>query len=129
MKAYFFICAFTASTMLSAQAPSPATDTNKCVQLEAANNGNPQDTTCHYSTPLPDLSKIYGKIKYVTAFADYKVKVVRDFADLHVKIVSAFADGAGKWKIVDNFPDFTIQLVDDFPDFTIKYVDNFPGPQ
>lgn len=75
----------------------------------------------------PDVTKIYGKIKIVNNFPDYKVKIVRNFADLHVKLVDNFPDAPGKWKIVENFPDFKTQIVDNFPDFTIKYVDNFPG--
>ncbi len=75
----------------------------------------------------PDVTKIYGKIKIVDRFPDYKVKVVSHFADLHVKLVSSFPDEPGKWKIVENFPDFKIQYVDNFPDFTIKFVEHFPG--
>lgn len=77
----------------------------------------------------PDLGKLYGKVKIVSSFPDYKVKVVESFADLHVKRVDSFADKPGLWKIVDSFPDFTVQFVDSFPDFTIKYVDSFPGVQ
>ena len=75
----------------------------------------------------PDVTKIYGKIKIVDSFPDYKVKVVTSFADLHVKMVSSFPDGPGKWQIVKSFPDFKIQFVDSFPDFTIKFVESFPG--
>ena len=75
----------------------------------------------------PDVTKIYGKIKIVDSFPDYKVKVVSSFADLHVKLVSAFPDGPGKWQIVESFPDFKIQFVKSFPDFTIKFVESFPG--
>jgi hypothetical protein len=74
-----------------------------------------------------DLSRLYGKVRIVEHFADYKVKIVDHFADLHVQWVDHFPDSAGKWKRVDNFPDFTIQIVDHFPDFTIKLVDHFPG--
>ena len=75
----------------------------------------------------PDVTKIYGKIKIVDSFPDYKVKVVSSFADLHVKLVSSFSDGPGKWQIVESFPNFKIQFVESFPDFTIKFVENFPG--
>ncbi len=75
----------------------------------------------------PDVRKIYGKIKIVDSFPDYKVKVVSSFADLHVKLVSSFSDGPGKWQIVESFPNFKIQFVESFPDFTIKFVENFPG--
>lgn len=79
------------------------------------------------SKDKPDVTKIYGKIKIVNSFPDYKVKVVASFADLHVKIVSSFPDDPGKWQIVESFPDFKIQFVESFPDFTIKFVESFPG--
>ena len=70
----------------------------------------------------PDVSKIYGKIKIVDHFADYKVQVVENFADLHVQIVDHFPNSVGKWQLVEHFPDFKIQIVTSFPDFKIKYV-------
>ena len=77
--------------------------------------------------PKVDVSKIYGKIKFVKSFPDYKVQVVNSFPDLKVQKVSSFPDKPGKWKIVDSFPDYKIQIVDSFPDFKIKYVNSFPG--
>lgn len=76
-----------------------------------------------------DVSKIYGKIQFVSAFADYKVEVVDAFPDLRVQKVSAFADSAGKWEIVSAFPDFKIEVVQAFADFKIQYVNAFPGPR
>ena len=70
---------------------------------------------------------LYGKVKFVNSFPDFKVKIVESFPDLKVKIVDAFPDACGKWKIVDAFPDFTVQIVESFPDFTIKMVESFPG--
>jgi hypothetical protein len=70
---------------------------------------------------------LYGKVKIVNSFPDFKVKIVESFPDLKVKLVDSFPDSCGKWKIVDSFPDFTIQFVDSFPDFTIKMVESFPG--
>ena len=77
----------------------------------------------------PDLSKIHGKIQFVTSFPDYKVQVVTSFPDLKVEKVNSFPDGPGKWQIVDSFPDYKIQIVDSFPDFKIEYVTSFPGVQ
>eukprot|EP00831_Metopus_contortus_P011511 TRINITY_DN14583_c0_g1_i2.p1 TRINITY_DN14583_c0_g1~~TRINITY_DN14583_c0_g1_i2.p1 ORF type:complete len:147 (-),score=21.92 TRINITY_DN14583_c0_g1_i2:26-466(-) len=74
-----------------------------------------------------DVMKIYGKIKFVTAFPDYKVQVVSAFPDLKVQKVTSFPDKPGKWQIVDSFPNYKIQIVTAFPDFKIKYVDSFPG--
>jgi hypothetical protein len=82
----------------------------------------------HAADPV-DVSRIHGKIQFVTSFPDYKVKIVESFADLHVKVVTSFPDDAGEWQVVESFPDFKIQLVDSFPDFTIRYVESFPGPR
>jgi len=74
-----------------------------------------------------DLAKIYGRIKIVSSFGDYKVKVVTCFEDLSVKKVNHKASKPGEWQIVDTLPDFKIQLVNSAPDFKIKYVHSFPG--
>ncbi len=76
-----------------------------------------------------DVSKIHGRIQFVTSFPDYKVQVVNSFADLKVKVVTSFPDKPGEWQKVDSFPDYKIQIVDSFPDFTIQWVDAFPGPK
>ena len=70
---------------------------------------------------------LHGKVKIVTAFADFKVQVVTAFEDIAVKKVTAFPDNCGEWQYVDSFEDYSVQFVDAFPDFTIKYVDAFPG--
>ena len=72
--------------------------------------------------------KLYGKVKVVDNFADFKVKVVEHFPDLNVQVVEHFPDSCGKWQFVDSFPDFTIQYVDSFADVEIKMVTSFPGP-
>jgi len=84
-------------------------------------------TTPKKEMSKPDLSKIHGKIQFVTSFPDYKVKVVNSFPDLKVQKVTSFPDSAGKWEIVTSFPDYKIQIVDSFPDFKIEYVTSFPG--
>ena len=71
--------------------------------------------------------KLWGKVKIVTSFPDFKVKVVGSFPDLKVKKVTSFPDKCGKWKFVKSFPDFKIKFVKSFPDFKIKYVSSFPG--
>ncbi|MDR0814635.1 MAG: hypothetical protein LBN37_02660 [Bacteroidales bacterium] len=71
--------------------------------------------------------KLYGKVKVVTSFPDFKVKVTNSFPDLKVKVVESFPDECGKWKFVENFPDFTIQYVEHFQDFSIQFVESFPG--
>jgi hypothetical protein len=75
------------------------------------------------------ISKVHGRIQYVTSFPDYKVQAVTSFPDLRVEIVESFPDKPGQWQIVDSFPDYKIQMVNSFPDFTIQYVKSFPGPK
>ncbi len=70
---------------------------------------------------------LYGKVKVVASFPDFKVKIVNSFPDLKVQVVGAFPDKCGKWQFVESFPDFTIQYVESFPDFTIQFVESFPG--
>lgn len=70
---------------------------------------------------------LYGKVKVVTSFEDFKVKKVTSFEDLKVKEVTSFPDRCGRWKYVDSFEDFKIKFVDSFEDFSIKYVDSFEG--
>lgn len=70
---------------------------------------------------------LYGKVKVVENFADFKVQIVDYFADLKVQPVDSFANSCGKWQFVDSFPDFTVQFVEYFPDFKIQFVDYFPG--
>jgi len=74
-----------------------------------------------------DGVKLYGKVKVVQHFADFKVKVVQHFPDLKVQFVDHFPDACGKWQRVDDFPDFTIQYVDHAPDLEIQKVGHFPG--
>ena len=41
---------------------------------------------------------LYGKVKVVESFPDFKVKIVNSFPDLKVKSVSSFPDKCGRWK-------------------------------
>ncbi|MGC8825226.1 MAG: hypothetical protein ACP5PZ_11660 [Bacteroidales bacterium] len=70
---------------------------------------------------------LYGRVRVVNAFADFRVRVVKAFPDLRVKVVDALPQTCGQWQIVEHSPDFTIQFVDIDPDFTIQFVDAFPG--
>ncbi len=70
---------------------------------------------------------LYGNVKVVDSFEDFKVKVVTSFEDIKVKPVTSFADSCGRWKFVNSFPDFTVKFVNSFEDFSIKYVDSFEG--
>ena len=52
--------------------------------------------------------KLFGKVKVVKSFADFKVLLVKSYPDLKVKRVSSFPDKIGEWKFVDSFPDIKI---------------------
>ncbi len=71
--------------------------------------------------------KLYGKVKVVPHFPDFKVQLVQHFPDLKVRFVEHFPDACGEWQLVEHFPDFTIQYVEHFPDFQIQKVEHFPG--
>jgi hypothetical protein len=90
------------------------------VFLSAADEPVKPDCTCW-------KIKLYGKVKIVEHFPDFKVKAVDHFPDLNVKLVVHFPDECGEWELVENFPDFTVQFVENFPDFKIQFVDHFPG--
>ncbi len=70
---------------------------------------------------------LYGKVKIVQNFEDFKVKRVDNFQDIKIKRVDYFPNSCGKWQFVDNFEDFKIKFVDNFEDFKIKFTDNFEG--
>jgi hypothetical protein len=70
---------------------------------------------------------LYGRVKVVNSFPDFRVKVVNSFPDLKVMTVESFPDRCGRWKFVDSHEDFTVKFVDSHEDFSIKYVTAFPG--
>ncbi|MBP3546223.1 MAG: hypothetical protein J6K16_03715 [Alphaproteobacteria bacterium] len=70
---------------------------------------------------------LYGKVKVVENFEDFKVKVVNNFEDLKVKSVNHFPNSCGQWQFVNNFEDFKVKFVNNFEDFSIKFVNNFEG--
>ena len=72
---------------------------------------------------------LYGDVKVVESFGDFKVKVVERWEDLDVESVKYSPSHCGEWRFVESFPDFTIEYVESFPDFTIKFVEHFPGMQ
>ena len=70
---------------------------------------------------------LYGKVKVVDSFEDFKVKKVTSFEDIKIKEVSSFPTSCGRWQFVNSFEDFKIKYVDSFEDFKIKFVDSFEG--
>lgn len=70
---------------------------------------------------------LYGNVKIVDSFPDFRVQQVTSFPDLNVVFVTSFPDACGRWRLVESFPDFTVQYVDSFPDLKIRVVTSFPG--
>ena len=102
-----------------------ADKSRKAVIKDSAKKAVPMgkiDKSCTYRG-----KRLWGKVKVVTSFPDFKVQVVGSFPHLKVKRVTSFPDKCGKWKFVKSFPDFKVQFVKSFPDFKIKYVTSFPG--
>ena len=97
--------------------------------LASGSSSLPTATRSNTTTAKPDVSRIHGKIQYVTSFSDYKVEVVASFEDLAVQEVDSLPDSPGQWQIVTSLPDFKIQKVSSFGDFKIRYVTSFPGPR
>jgi hypothetical protein len=96
---------------------SDLSEMEKLEALQSSINGD-----CHYKG-----IKLWGKVKFVTAFPDIKIQYVENFPDIKVKFVTAFADKCGLWQVVENFPDIKVQVVTAFPDIKVKVVENFPG--
>jgi hypothetical protein len=71
--------------------------------------------------------KLYGKVQFVSSFADIKIQYVESFPDIKVKMVSSFPNDCGEWQEVSSFPDFKVQIVNSFPDLKVKEVSSFPG--
>lgn len=105
------------ATLAAGDAPRPPLDDAAPVPADSKVGGD-----CTFNG-----KKLYGKVKVVEHFADFKVKVVEHFPDLNVQMVEHFPDSCGKWQLVEHFPDFTITYVEHFPDFEIKKVQHFPG--
>ncbi len=98
------------------------------VPLEPSASPTHQPTTTRVANDCTFKGKkLYGKIKIVTSFPDFKVKKVTTFPDLKVKKVTSFPDKCGKWKFVEQFPDIKIKWVNSFEDFSVKFVSSFPG--
>ncbi len=70
---------------------------------------------------------LYGRVKIVDSFEDFRVKRVSAFEDLRVKEVTSFPNSCGRWQYVESFPDFRVRFVDSFEDFSIRSVNSFEG--
>lgn len=71
---------------------------------------------------------LYGKVKEISAFGDFKARVKDiDTVDLMIKVVDAFPIKYDEWQFVDSLEDFTVEFVDGFWDFEIVYINSFWG--
>ena len=86
-----------------------------CLLLLAQDSSRIKDCKCK------NIS-LYGRVKIVESFADFKVKEVDAFPDLKVKRVSYIPYRCGEWRFVDSHPDFTVKFVNAHEDFRIQYV-------
>lgn len=79
-------------------------------------------SSCTYNgTPL------YGRVKVVDSFEDFRVKRVDSFEDIKVKSVTSFPNSCGRWQFVDSFEDFRVKFVDSLEDFRVRFVTSFEG--
>ena len=69
--------------------------------------------------------RLYGKVKFVSGFADIKIKYVSSFGNIKVKFVESFPNDCGEWQIVESFPDFTVEVVESFADLKVEVVSSF----
>ena len=86
--------------------------------------GNPYPTESEFKADAGcemNGKKLFGRVKVVDDFADFKVKIEKMTPDLEVKLVNNRPDKCGLWHFVDNHEDFTIQFVEEFADFTIQF--------
>lgn len=70
---------------------------------------------------------LYGSVRVVDAFPDFRVRVVDSFEDIRVMKIEHFSKTCGEWYFVDGHSDFTIMYVDSFEDFKVRFVDYFPA--
>ena len=71
---------------------------------------------------------LYGRVKIVTEYPDFRIQVTDNYPDIVVQIVDRYYPGeCCMWKIVDDYSDFTVQFVDSYPDFTVSFSDHSHG--
>lgn len=71
--------------------------------------------------------KLYGKVEFVSSYADIKIQYVSSYGDIKVKMVDSYPNECGKWQSVSSYGDFKVQVVDSYPDIKVQLVDSYPG--
>ena len=65
---------------------------------------------------------LHGKVRVVTANADFDVRIVTSGEDLFVDTTGYGAQGCGDWRIVPSNSDFKVRFVTGACDFKIRIV-------
>lgn len=74
-----------------------------------------------------DFCELHGRVRVVQGRATYRVRRVSIGGDIRVRLVDSLPNDAGKWQMVSNNADFTIQWVDNMEDFRVQFVNDFAG--
>ncbi|MBO7567545.1 MAG: hypothetical protein J6T60_10700 [Bacteroidales bacterium] len=70
---------------------------------------------------------LYGNVKIVDFFEDFRVKIVTSWEDARIKFRDCSTNSCCEFHEVDSFYDMRIKIVDSFEDFRIQIVGSFPG--
>ena len=70
---------------------------------------------------------LYGNVKIVDSFEDFRVKIVTSWEDARIKFRDCSTNSCCEFHEVDSFYDMRIKIVDSFEDFRIQIVGSFPG--
>ncbi len=96
---------------------SDLTDTEKAEAIQSLISGS-----CYYKG-----IKLWGKVKFVTSYPDFKIQYVESYPDIKVKFVTSYPDKCGLWQTTESYPDFKVQVVTSYPDIKVKVVESYPG--
>jgi len=70
--------------------------------------------------------KLWGKVKIVENFENFKVKIVENFEDIRID-TNNYPYKCGQWQFVNYHEDFSVKFVDYHEDFSIKFDKHFYG--
>ncbi|HUW78735.1 MAG TPA: hypothetical protein VMV52_08315 [Candidatus Nanopelagicaceae bacterium] len=74
-----------------------------------------------------DGVRMMGRVKVVSAGAQFQIRLVGSKADLKVKGVKRVPRKCGEWQFVSARPTFTVEIVQSGEDFTVSLGANKPG--
>lgn len=70
---------------------------------------------------------LYGKVRVVKNFGDFKIRETTIGEDLRVQVVTIGPSKCGQWEFVTFGEDFTVEYVTIGEDFTVRFVTIGPG--